>query len=51
MENAVRLSKYRTGGARIVTLDGEIINSGGAITGGRYANRTANLLERRRFKV
>lgn len=48
MENAVRLSKYRTGGARIVTLDGEIINSGGAITGGRYANRTANLLERKK---
>lgn len=47
MENAVRLSKMNTGGARIVTLEGEIINSGGAITGGRYANRTANLLDRK----
>lgn len=46
MDNAVRLSK-RAGGVRFVTLEGEIINAGGAITGGRYKNKTANLLERK----
>ena len=30
-----------------MTLDGEVINSGGAITGGRYKNKSANLLERK----
>ena len=46
MENAVRLSK-KANGLRFVTLEGEIINAGGAITGGRYKNKTANLLERK----
>lgn len=48
MENAVRLSKHAAGGFRIVTLDGEVINASGAITGGRYKNKTANLLERKK---
>lgn len=46
MEHAVRMSK-KAAGLRFVTLEGEIINAGGAITGGRYKNKTANLLERR----
>lgn len=46
MEHAVRLSK-KAAGLRFVTLEGEIINAGGAITGGRYKNRTANLLGRK----
>ncbi len=46
MENAVRLSK-KVSGLRFVTLEGEIINAGGAITGGKYKNKTANLLERK----
>ena len=46
MDNAVRLSK-KANGLRFVTLEGEIINAGGAITGGRYKNKTANLLERK----
>lgn len=46
MDNAVRLSK-KASGLRFVTLEGEIINAGGAITGGRYKNKTANLLERK----
>lgn len=46
MDNAVRL--YGKGsGMRIVTLDGEIINVGGAITGGKYRNKTANILDRK----
>lgn len=46
MGHAVRLSK-KAAGLRFVTLEGEIINAGGAITGGRYKNRTANLLGRK----
>lgn len=46
MEHAVALSKS-AGGFRLVTLEGEIINAGGAITGGKYRNKTANLLERK----
>ncbi len=46
MDHAVRLSK-KAAGLRFVTLEGEIINAGGAITGGRYKNRTANLLGRK----
>lgn len=47
MDAAVRLSKKYRGGLRFVTLDGEIINAGGAVTGGRYRNRTAAFLERK----
>lgn len=47
LENAVKLSKNATGGLRFVTLEGEVINSGGAITGGTFRNNTANLLERK----
>lgn len=47
LENAVKLSKNRGSGLRFVTLEGEVINSGGAITGGTYRNNTANLLERK----
>lgn len=48
MDNAVRMSKSVPGGFRIVTVDGEVFNSSGAITGGRYANKTANLLDRKK---
>ena len=47
MDNAVKLSKFAGSGLRFVTLDGEIINASGAITGGKYKNATANLLERK----
>ena len=46
MDNAVRMSKAASG-FRFVTLDGEVINAGGAITGGKYKNKTANILDRR----
>ena len=48
MENAVRISKMRVGGFRIVTTEGEVINAYGAITGGKFSNRTANLLDRKK---
>ncbi len=47
LDNAVRLSKNAANGLRFVTLEGEVINSGGAITGGTYRNNAPNLLERK----
>ena len=47
MDSAIALSKIGGNGIRFVTLDGEIINAGGAITGGRYKNASANLLARK----
>lgn len=47
MDIAVLLSKEAGNGIRFVTLDGEIINASGAITGGKYKNASANLLARR----
>ena len=41
------MSKVGGRGVRFVTMDGEIINASGAITGGKYRNKTANLLERK----
>ena len=46
MDEALRISK-KARGMRVVTLDGEIINSAGAITGGRYRNKTADILQRK----
>ncbi len=48
MEDAISLSKKSGAGIRFVTTDGEVVNAGGAITGGRYRNNTANLLERKK---
>ena len=45
MQDAIDLSKKAS--LRFVTLEGEVVNQGGAITGGKYKNRTANLLERK----
>lgn len=48
MDNAIRISRMDIGGYRIVTKEGEVINSYGAITGGRFKNRSANLLDRKK---
>lgn len=45
MQDAIDLSKKA--GLRFVTVEGEIVNGQGAITGGKYKNATANLLERK----
>lgn len=47
MDSAVALSKIAGSGIRFVTLDGEVINAGGAITGGKYKHASANLLARK----
>lgn len=46
MDNAVKMSK-KASGVRFVTIEGEVINAGGAITGGKYKNKTANILDRK----
>lgn len=48
MDDAISISKIRSGASRIVTLDGDVINSGGAITGGRFKHKTANILARKK---
>ena len=47
LDDAIAVSAKNDTGWRIVTKEGEIINAAGALTGGAYKNRTANLLERR----
>lgn len=46
MDHAVTMSKKRSTTAKLVTLEGEVINAAGAITGGRGKHRT-NILERK----
>ena len=48
MNHAIPISKKVPKGFRIVTLEGEIVSASGSITGGRYKNKSANLLERRK---
>lgn len=47
IENASAAFRKGAKGIRIVTLDGEIINPAGALTGGKYRNKMANLLDRK----
>ncbi len=46
MDSAIALSKHNHN-MRFVTLDGEIINVSGAITGGKFKNKSANILSRK----
>lgn len=47
MDNAVSLARKNKYSIRIVTLDGELFNPGGSMTGGMFRN-SSNLLGRRR---
>lgn len=47
MKDAIAFSKKIGAGIRFVTLEGEVVNASGAITGGKYKNASANLLERK----
>ena len=47
MDNAIKISKKGNKAIKYVTLEGEIINTAGAVTGGKYKNKSANILERR----
>ena len=47
LDDAIAMAAKNKAGWRIVTKEGEVISPAGALTGGAYRNRTANLLERR----
>ncbi len=47
LDAAIRLSKIKGTGLRFVTLDGEVINPSGAITGGISRRNTANVVGRK----
>lgn len=47
MDNAIKIAAASQKGLRVVTLQGEVINAGGAITGGRYRSEKGNLLVRK----
>lgn len=47
LDNAMEASKALRKAFRIVTLEGEVINASGAVTGGHYRNKRANIFERK----
>jgi len=47
IDDAIRVSKKYHGSLRIVTLEGDLVNPGGAMSGGAFKN-SSNLLSRRR---
>lgn len=47
MDNALKYSKKYGFKSRIVTLDGEIINPGGSLTGGSVSNQNISILNRK----
>ncbi len=46
MNNAINLAKQNQYNFRIVTLDGDLINSSGSMTGGSVSKKTVNILGR-----
>ena len=48
MDSAIALAKANNYSFRIVTLDGDVINPSGAISGGSVAQKTVNILGRSR---
>ena len=48
MQNAINLAKENQYSFRIITVDGDVINPSGAITGGSVAKKTVNILGRSR---
>lgn len=48
MDSAIKLAKANSYSFRIVTLEGDVINSSGAISGGSVAQKTVNILGRSR---
>ncbi len=51
LDNAIAMSKKSDNGLRFVTLEGEVINAAGAITGGSVKSNTVNLLSRKAEKT
>ena len=48
MENAIKLAKQNNYSFRIITIEGDLINPSGAITGGSVLKKTVNILGRGR---
>jgi len=48
MDNAIKIAKKNLYGFRIVTLEGDILNPSGSISGGSVQNKTVNILGRSR---
>ena len=48
METAIKISKQNSYAFRIITLEGDVINPSGAITGGSVTKKTVNILGRSR---
>lgn len=48
LEDGIRLSKQSDHSFKIVSLDGEILNPGGSMTGGSFSTNTTNILGRDR---
>ncbi|WP_024614626.1 chromosome segregation protein SMC [Clostridium sp. Ade.TY] len=48
MDSAFNIAKITNYKYRVVTLEGEILNAGGALTGGSIKGKTANILSRKR---
>ncbi|MBR3302316.1 MAG: chromosome segregation protein SMC [Firmicutes bacterium] len=47
LDDALKISAANKGPHKFVTLEGEVINAAGAITGGSFKNNTADILSRR----
>ena len=50
MKSAVRISRRTSSGCKIVTLEGELVNPGGSMTGGTRQEKSTILLRRSRQK-
>ena len=48
MDNAIAIARKNSYGFRVVTLEGDILNPSGAISGGSVATKTVNILGRSR---
>ena len=48
MDNALVIAKKNSYSYKIVTLDGEVINPGGSLTGGSIYHKSTNLISRKR---
>ena len=48
MENAIKVAKENGYSFRIITVEGDVVNPSGAITGGSVAKKTVNILGRSR---
>lgn len=51
LENASKLSKATFARYKVVTMDGEVVNVGGSLTGGSYKNQNSNFVNKRELET